>query len=159
MAEKATEIVIQFRRPPLMMFHANPNETLDSNLLSLCLQPDEGVHLKFGVKAPDQGLIMRSEDMAFHYQSAFRDQAIPEAYERLLQDALESDPSLFIRSDHIEEAWRIVGPLLQGQENPSVRPPHEYEPGSWGPPAADKLLSEAGHTWQRICGVHGDDDG
>ena len=159
MAEKATEIVIQFRRPPLMMFHANPNETLDSNLLSLCLQPDEGVHLKFGVKAPDQGLIMRSEDMAFHYQSAFRDQAIPEAYERLLQDALEGDPSLFIRSDHIEEAWRIVGPLLQGQENPSMTPPHEYEPGSWGPPAADKLLSEAGHTWQRICGVHGDDGG
>ena len=159
MADKATEIVIQFRRPPLMMFHASPNETPDSNLLSLCLQPDEGVHLKFGVKAPDQGLIMRSEDMAFHYQSAFRDQAIPEAYERLLQDALEGDPSLFIRSDHIEEAWRIVGPLLQGQENPSVRPPHEYEPGSWGPPAADKLLSDAGHTWQRVCGVHGDEDG
>ncbi len=159
MADKATEIVIQFRRPLHMMFHASPNETLDSNLLSLCLQPDEGVHLKFGVKVPGQGLIMRSEDMAFHYQSAFRDQAIPEAYERLLQDALEGDPSLFIRSDHIEEAWRIVDPLLQGHENPSMPPPQEYEPGSWGPPAADKLLSQGGHIWQRVCGVHGGDHG
>ena len=154
MADKTTEIVIQFRRPPHMMFHAGPNETLDSNLLSLCLQPDEGVHLRFGVKTPDQGLIMRSENMAFHYRSAFRDQAIPEAYERLLQDALEGDPSLFIRSDHIEEAWRIVGPLLQGQEDTSMPPPQEYEPGSWGPKAADDLLSEDGHSWQRVCGVH-----
>ncbi len=159
MADKTTEIVIQFRRPPHMMFHASPNETLDSNLLSLCLQPDEGVHLKFGVKVPDQGLIMRSEDMAFHYDSAFKDQAIPEAYERLLQDSLEGDASLFIRSDHIEEAWRIVGPLLNGQENPSVPSPQEYEPGSWGPPAADKLLSQGGHIWQRVCGVHGGGNG
>ena len=109
--------------------------------------------------APDQGLITRSEEMAFRYKTAFRDQAIPEAYERLLQDALEGDPSLFIRSDHIEEAWRIVGPLLQGQENPSMPPPQEYEPGSWGPPAAEELLNLEGHIWQRVCGVHGGDDG
>ena len=159
MADKATEIVIQFRRPPHMMFHASPNETLDSNLLSLCLQPDEGVHLKFGVKVPDQGMIMCSKDMVFHYDSAFKDQAIPEAYERLLQDSLEGDASLFIRSDHIEEAWRIVGPLLQGQENPGMPPPQEYEPGSWGPPAADELLSQGGHIWQRVCGVHGGGNG
>ncbi len=122
-------------------------------------QPDEGVHLKFGVKVPDQGMIMRLENMEFHYESAFKDQAIPEAYERLLQDALEGDASLFIRSDHIEEAWRIVGPLLQGQENPSMPPPQEYEPGSWGPPSAHKLLSQGGHIWQRVCGVHGVDNG
>ncbi len=97
--------------------------------------------------------------MAFHYDSAFLDQAIPEAYERLLEDALEGDPSLFIRSDHIEEAWRIVAPLLERQENSSVPQPQEYEPGSWGPPAADKLLSQGGHIWQRVCGVHGGDNG
>ena len=158
MADKITEIVIQFRCPPHMMFAGASDEELDPNVLSLCLQPDEGIHLKFGVKVPGQGMIMRSEDMAFHYQSAFGDQAIPEAYERLLQDTLEGDPSLFIRSDHIEEAWRIVGPLLQGQEDPSAPPPQEYEPGSWGPPAADKLLSQEGHIWQRVCGVHEADD-
>jgi len=159
MADKSTEIVIQFRRPPHMIFSGAPDEELSPNVLSLCLQPDEGVHLKFGVKVPDQGMIMRLEDMEFHYESAFKDQAIPEAYERLLQDALEGDASLFIRSDHIEEAWRIVGPLLQGQENPSMPPPQEYEPGSWGPPSAHKLLSQGGHIWQRVCGVHGGDNG
>ena len=143
MADKATEIVIQFRPPPHRMFSGGaPDEQLSRNVLSLCLQPDEGVHLKFGVKVPDQGMITRSEDMAFHYGSAFKDQAIPEAYERLLQDSLEGDASLFIRSDHIEEAWRIVDPLLQGQDYSSLPPPQEYHPGSWGPPAAEELLSQ-----------------
>ena len=71
------------------------------NVLSMCLQPDEGAHLKFQVKVPDQGMEMRPADMEFHCESAFTGQAIPEAYERLLQDALEGDASLFIRSDHM----------------------------------------------------------
>ncbi len=155
MADKVTEIVIEFRRPPHLMFPMSPGEDLTPNVLSLCLQPDEGLHLRFEVKAPGQGMTMRSRDMEFHYESAFRDQAIPEAYERLLQDALEGDPSLFIRSDHIEEGWRIVDPLLQGTENGAHRP-QIYEPGSWGPEAADSLLAEDGRTWHRVCGVHGD---
>ncbi len=159
MADKTTEIVIQFRRPPHMMISGAPDEELSPNVLSLCLQPNEGVHLKFGVKVPDQGMIVGSRDMAFHYDSAFKDQAIPEAYERLLQDCLEGDASLFIRSDHIEEAWRIVAPLLERQENPSVPPPQEYEPGSWGPSTADSLLSQGGHIWQQVCGVHVGDNG
>ncbi len=68
--------------------------------------------------------------IVFYYDSAFRDQAIPEAYERLLQDSLEGDASLFIRSDHIEEAWRIVDPLLKGQEAQGITRPQIYEPGS-----------------------------
>ena len=159
MAEKVTEILIQFRRPPHMMFAASPGQYPSPNILSLCVQPDEGVHLRFGVKVPDQGMLMELQNMEFHYQSAFKDQAIPEAYERLLQDALEGDASLFIRSDHIEEAWRIVGPLLQGQENSGMPPPQEYEPGSWGPPAADRLLAQGDHVWQRVCAVHEGEDG
>ena len=156
MAEKVTEIAIQFRRPPHMMFSASPGEVLTPNLLSMCLQPDEGVHLKFKVKVPDQGMLMRSEDMEFHYGSAFTEQAIPEAYERLLQDSLEGDASLFIRSDHIEEAWRIVDPLLEEQEDQDASPRETYEPGSWGPEAADRLLSQNGRGWARICGTHED---
>ncbi len=159
MAEKVTEIVIQFRRPPHLMFSPTPGEDLNPNVLSLCLQPDEGIHLKFGVKVPDQGMTTRSEDMEFHYESAFRDQPIPEAYERLLQDALEGDASLFIRSDHIEEAWRIVDPLLEGAENPDTPPPQIYETGTWGPETADGLLSQNGHSWQRVCGFHGGSNG
>ena len=127
-------------------------------MLSLCLQPDEGIHLTFEVKVPDQGMRMRSKNMEFHYESAFESQAIPEAYERLLQDALEGDPSLFIRSDHIEEAWSIVEPLLKNGESQGRFPPRTYEPGSWGPDLADQMLYQDGRSWLRVCGVHGSID-
>ena len=159
LADKVTEIVIQFRSPPHVLFSAGPGEALSPNVLALCLQPDEGVHLKFGVKVPDEGLTIQSEDMLFHYDSAFRDQAIPEAYERLLQDSLEGDASLFIRSDHIEEAWRIVDPLIQRLNSPDTQPPQVYEPESWGPDCADELLSHLGHHWLQVCGVHGATNG
>ena len=150
MAEKVSEIVVQFKCPPHIMFEPCP--PLNANILGLCLQPDEGVHLKFEVKVPGEGLAMRSEDMEFHHEQAFKSQALPEAYERLLQDALDGDASLFIRSDHIEEAWRIVDPLLQAWEAPESL--HAYKPGSWGPEAAEAFIAQSGHTWLRICGVH-----
>ena len=159
MTEKVSEIAIQFRCPPHMMFAPGPGVKLTPNVLGLCIQPDEGIHLRFEVKVPDQGMAMRSENMEFHYGSAFRDQAIPEAYERLLQDALDGDASLFIRSDHIEEAWRVVDPLLAAWEGADSSPPHLYDPGSWGPDAADDLLARDGRSWIRGCGVHDDTDG
>ena len=156
MADKVSEVVIQFQRPPHLMFSLGPGEALSPNVLSICLQPDEGAHLRFQAKVPDQEMSMRPVDMEFHYDTAFKSEALPEAYERLLQDALAGDATLFIRSDHIEEAWRIVDPLLEAWER---TPPHLYEPGSWGPDAADELLAEAGHRWVRTCGVHDEDDG
>ncbi|MDA1349663.1 MAG: hypothetical protein O3A47_12500 [Chloroflexi bacterium] len=155
MAEKVTEIVIEFRRPDHSMFASSDGKAVKPNVLSLCLQPDEGIHLRFEVKVPDQGMTHQSKSMEFHYESAFKGQAIPEAYERLLQDALEGDPALFIRSDHIEEGWRIVGPLFQGPDDLGRRPAI-YEPGSWGPEAADALLSQDDRIWNRVCGFHGD---
>ena len=140
------------------MFAAPGGVGTRPNILSLCLQPDEGIHLKFDVKAPDQGMALLQEDMEFHYESAFSGQSIPEAYERLLQDALEGDATLSIRSDRIEEAWRVVAPLLQGPEDGDARRPHAYEPGSPGPEAADALLSQDGRSWHRVCGFHGDAD-
>ena len=157
MADKVSEVVIQFKSPPHLMFSLGPGQDITPNILSLCLQPDEGTHLKFEAKIPDQGMSMRSVDMEFHYDKAFRSESIPEAYERLLQDALEGDPSLFIRSDHIEEAWRIVDPLLQAWEEPTTPPLHVYEPGSWGPEAAVAFLAQNRHTWLRVCGAHEDD--
>ena len=159
LADKVTEIVIQFRCPPHVMFSGGAGEALSPNLLSLRVQPDEGIHLKIGVKIPDQGMMMGPQDLAFHYDSAFQDQAIPEAYERLLQDSLDGDAALFIRSDHIEEAWRIVDPLIQGRERLGILRPKLYEPGSWGPEAADNLLSQNGHSWQRVSGSHNGADG
>ena len=154
MEEKISEVVIQFQRPPHVMFSLEQGKGLTPNVLSICLQPDEGTHLKFEAKIPDQEMSMRTVDMEFHYETAFKNQAIPEAYERLLQDALEGDAALFIRSDHIEEAWRIVDPLLQGWEDPAAPPPHTYQPGSWGPEAASSLLEEDDNSWLHVCGEH-----
>ena len=156
MAEKMSEIVIQFQDPPHLMFSLGASENLSPNVLGLCLQPDEGVHVKFEVKVPEQDMSMRSVDMDFHYESAFRDQAIPEAYERLLEGALEGDARLFIRDDHIEEAWKIVDPLLQAWGDGPEAPLHTYASGSWGPEAADALLLEDGRRWWRVCGFHED---
>ena len=154
MAKKGSEIIIQFQSPPHLMFSLEPGQDLTPNILSICLQPDEGAHLKFQAKVPDQGMSMRSVDMEFHYDTAFGSHAIPEAYELLLEDALEGDASLSMRSDHIEEAWRIVDPLLQPAELQRAYPLHVYETGSWGPHAADDLLSRDGRSWLTVCGGH-----
>ena len=154
MAQKLSEIVIQFRFPPHMMFSSSPEQEFRSNILALRLQPDEGVHLRFEAKVPDQGMERRSVDMDFHYESAFQGQVIPEAYERLLQDALEGDASLFIRGDHIEEAWRIVDPLLRAWEDPEVSPLHIYPEGSWGPRAGDAFLARDGRAWSPTWDYH-----
>ena len=154
MQEKVTQIAIQFRQPPHLMFAGATGARLNSNLLFLRLQPDEGVHLKFEVKAPGQGMTTRSEDLEFHYGSAFKDQIIPEAYERLLQDALEGDTSLFIRNDHILEAWRIVEPLIKESEGAAAGSVQPYDAGSWGPEASKGLLVRNGHMWQETTGSH-----
>ena len=154
LAEKVSQIVIQFKSPPHLLFYGDPDAKLDPNTLELRLQPDEGLHLNFQVKVPDQEMAMTPMSMEFHYESAFRDQSIPEAYQRLLQDALEGDASLFIRSDQVEEAWRVVEPLLKAWEDPEVPPLHVYEPGSSGPAAADELLAEDGHSWVQNRGAH-----
>ena len=154
MADKASEISIQFQRPPQVMTTPGDSDNFPSNVLGLCLQPDEGVHLKFQVKVPDQETCMEPMNMEFHYESAFAARKIPEAYERLLEDALAGDARLFIRNDHIEEAWKIVDPLLEAWENSGVAAPHPYARNSWGPGAADDLLAQDGRVWQRICGVH-----
>ena len=159
MAAKVSEVVIQFQSPPHVMFSLGPGQELTSNVLSICLQPDEGTHLKFEAKVPGQGLSTQSVDMEFHYESSFESQVIPEAYERLLQDALEGDATLFIRGDHIEEAWRIIDPVLQAWEDSAGPPPHIYERGSWGPEAAEALLAQDGRTWLRVCSVHDSTDG
>ena len=154
MAEIVSEIIIKFRDPPRLMFSSDECQDFSSNILALCLQPDEGMHLRFQAKVPDENTCMQPVDMEFHYGQTFKDKVIPDAYERLLQDALEGDSRLFIRSDHIEEAWRVVGPLMDAWNDTSMAPLHLYEPGTWGPEAADVLVSEDGGTWLRGCGSH-----
>jgi glucose-6-phosphate 1-dehydrogenase len=156
MSRKVSEIVIQFRSAPHTMFRLPDGETLEPNVLALCVQPDEGARLRFEVKTPDQDMQMRPVDMEFEYRAAFPDRTIPEAYERLLQDALEGDASLFIRNDQIEEAWRVVDPLLHALEDPDPLRVHIYPRGSWGPAEADRLIAATSHRWLQVCGTHAD---
>lgn len=158
LAGKSSEISIQFRQPPHRIFPLKTGEELPVNILSIRLQPDEGVHFRFATKVPDEGMTLRPVDMEFHYGTILGTDDLPEAYEVLLEDALEGDPSLFIRSDHIEEAWSIVDPLLDAWKlDESVHPLYTYERGSWGPAAADSLLILDGRSWTPIV-EHGADD-
>ena len=154
MAEKTTEIIIQFRRPPHMLFPLQEGEDIPANTLAICIQPDEGFHLEFQVKTPDAGLQMRPVDLEFHYQDAFGEMPIPEAYERLLLDALTGDASLFTRSDEIEQSWEIIDPIIRGLSSLNAPPPYEYQPGSWGPDQSDEFLGLDGRAWLRGCGGH-----
>jgi glucose-6-phosphate 1-dehydrogenase len=149
---KISEIVVQFRRPPHSMFDLPAGKDLTSNLISMCIQPDEGIHQHFEVKVPDSAQEMHSVDMEFHYASSFGTLSIPDAYERLLMDALKGDASLFTRADGIEAEWGIIDPIIAGWEStPTISPLLSYEPGTWGPAEADKLLEKNGHRWILRC--------
>lgn len=154
MARDATEILIVFRRPPHLMFPLEPDETIQRNVLSLCIEPDEGAHFMFQAKVPDTVAEMRPVDMEFHYAEDFGRRAIPDAYERLLSDAIEGDKTLFTRSDGIEQAWRIMDPIVEGWSR-GATPLLTYERGSWGPQEADELLQQTGDRWLLGCGMHG----
>ncbi|MCJ7733514.1 MAG: glucose-6-phosphate dehydrogenase [Anaerolineales bacterium] len=151
---KATEITIEFQRPPHLMFGLSNLEEITPNILSICIEPDEGIHLKFQAKEPDSEQNMRPVDMEFHYQRFFESTKLPDAYERLLREAIAGDPSLFTRNDGIETAWSIFDPLIQSWEDQTTDELAVYDPGSWGPIEADELLSRDGHCWRMNCGLH-----
>lgn len=151
LTNKRTEVLIQFRRPPHLIFPQGRSGDLTSNTLSICLQPNEGVHLEFQAKTPDSALDLRPVNLEFHYEDSFGGQEIPDAYERLLLDALNGDASLFIRSDEIEQSWSIIDPLIQGLNHPSTRPPEIYDPQTEGPYAADDFLARDGRAWLGKC--------
>ncbi len=148
---KTSEIIIEFQRPPHLMFHLpQGGSEITPNILSLCIQPDEGIHLRFEAKVPGREQEMRSVDMDFHYRSSF-DETLPEAYERLLLEALAGDAALFTRSDSIEAAWRLLDPVLQGWEVQGTPRLVVYPAGSWGPEEADELLRRDGRSWRLGC--------
>lgn len=151
LAAKTSQIRVRFRCPPHLMFPRAPDEPFTPNTLSICIQPNEGIHLNFEAKVPDSTSDTRSVNMDFRYRNAFGDGQIPDAYERLLLDALHGDASLFTRSDEIEAAWRLIDPILAAWETPNAPPLTLYKPGSWGPAAADRLLRRDGHVWRLGC--------
>jgi glucose-6-phosphate 1-dehydrogenase len=153
LARRATEIAIQFKLPPLMLFGESSTPP-EPNILALRIQPDEGIMLRFAAKVPELGLDVRSVNMDFTYGMSFTRDA-PEAYETLLLDAMLGDASLFTRADEVEAAWGIVTPIIEhwhewDREGTPDSDICFYEAGSWGPEAADELIERDGRRWRRL---------
>ncbi len=144
---RVTEIALRYRPVPFLPLPPSAVETVEPNTMVLRIQPDEGITLEFAAKVPGARFRVREVDLDFRYGTAFEERA-PEAYERVLGDAFLGDATLFIRGDEVEEAWRVVQPLIDSFE--AGEPPVAFYPaGTWGPPEADALLAESyGDTWR-----------
>ncbi len=143
----ASEVRIQFRPTPQVLFSAASGGKLDPNALTLRLQPNEGISIRFNGKVPGPSLGVRPVRMHFSYDSEFGAYT-PEAYERLLLEAVAGDATLFIRRDEVETAWQIADAIRAGWEGKPLTNREFYAAGTWGPIAAEELLAQAGHVWR-----------
>ncbi len=147
LARRETTIAIQFKRAPHPPFEDATTEELQPNLLLVHVQPDEGVSLAIGAKVPGQGMRIRTVHMDFLYGGAFRTE-LPDAYERLILDAMLGDQTLFTRSDEVEEQWSLVDAIVAAWARDRPAFPN-YAAGTWGPAAADELIRREGREWLR----------
>jgi glucose-6-phosphate 1-dehydrogenase len=143
----ASEVRVQFRPTPNVLFAAQCGPKLDANSITLRLQPNEGISLRFNGKIPGPNLQIRPVRMHFSYDSEFGAYT-PEAYERLLLECLAGDATLFIRRDEVEAAWAIVDSVRSGWESKPLTDREFYVAGSWGPDGASELLAGTGHAWR-----------
>lgn len=146
--KSASEISVHFKQAPGVLFNAE-NMTNEENVLVIRIQPDEGVSLRMQAKKP--GAVVRIEPvkMDFHYGTSFG-KASPEAYERLLLDAMSGDATLFARRDEVEQAWSFIDDIEQAWHKDEAAPLCFYPGGSWGPKEAEDLLARDGRTWRRL---------
>ena len=147
LARRETTIAIQFQRAPHPPFEAIAGDGLRPNVLLIHVQPDEGVSLAIGAKVPGAGMSIRTVHMDFLYGGAFRE-SLPEAYERLILDAMLGDATLFTREDEVDEQWKLVDAIVGAWERDRPTFP-DYAAGSWGPRAADELVHRDGRSWRR----------
>jgi glucose-6-phosphate 1-dehydrogenase len=146
LAKRVTEVAMHFRRAPHLPFAEKMSRKLEPNSLIVRIQPDSGISLRFGAKVPGQAFVVRTAHMDFDYAEQFQEEDL-DGYERLLLDALLGDSTLFIRSDEVEQAWRIVDPMLRAFSDPDF-PLARYNSGTWGPGEADRLLDRFGHRFR-----------
>jgi glucose-6-phosphate 1-dehydrogenase len=146
--KRSSEISIYLKETPPILFNANPSKRLEPNILAIRIQPDEGFSLGISCKRPGPHVEVSPVKMDFHYGEMFGASS-PEAYERLLLDVLTGDPTLFMRRDAVETAWRWVMPVLDRWAEHSTPLP-TYAPGSWGPAEADGLIESMGRHWRAL---------
>ncbi len=148
MAKRVTEIAIQFKRPPLLLFKLSAIEAVNPNVLVMRIQPDEGVSLTFEVKPPGPDMVISPLSLDFKYEEAFGNSP-PEAYETLLEDCIEGDSTLFTRRDEVESAWSLMDPIIQVWKLSKPKNFPNYEAGCWGPKEADDFMGRDGRRWRR----------
>lgn len=145
---KSTLITIQFKEAPQYAFPIEAGETWRPNKLIISIQPEMEIRMRFQAKQPGPQMVLQPVDMVFNYAS-YGD-SHPEAYETLLEDVIEGNPTLFMRADQVESAWEIIQPILEAWK---ARPPVDfpnYSPGSWGPEDAEALIAKDGHHWAML---------
>ena len=148
LARKITEIAVTLKPVPHLAFQSSGSVGVQANQIILTLQPDEGVSVSLGAKIPGAQMRIRPVNMEFRYGTSFMSES-PEAYERLILDAMRGDATLFTRGDEIEALWGIIDPILTAWHEDTTTPIPQYPAGSAGPVEADALL-ERGEKWRRL---------
>jgi len=142
--KRVSEITIQFKRVPHLLFKETVTKAIEPNLLSVRIQPDEGISLKFNAKIPDTRMKISPVAMDFRYRDAFHVETPPTAYETLLLDCMLGDPMLFTRDDFVDLAWELITPVLDRWKQDGRKGLYFYEAGTWGPPEADAFIERDG---------------
>jgi glucose-6-phosphate 1-dehydrogenase len=150
LAKHITEINVRFRRAPHLLFRGTGTTSIEPNLLSIHIQPDEGMSLMFNAKIPGTTMQIRPVTMDFHYEEAFGQAPPTTAYETLLLDCMLGDAMLFTRSDFVDLAWELLGPVLNRWQEDGRKGLSFYEAGTWGPPEADAFIERDGRKWQEL---------
>lgn len=152
MSCRTTQIVIQFKQVPHILFGDKSREPL-GNRLVIQVQPAEGIQMHFETKVPDSEMKTRTSTLDFSFQSVSGGTSMPDAYQRLLLDSIQGDASLFARSDEVELAWGIIDPILAAWKSPAAPVLYQYETRLWGPPEATKWMSVQNREWFDVCPV------
>ena len=153
LSAKVSEVSIVFRPVPHQSFPASAVENWHPNRLVIRIQPEEGIVLRIQAKQPGTRMLLSPVDMEFRYREAFRTTS-PEAYETLLLDVMRGDATLFMRADQVECAWSVIMPVLEAWEQVPPADFPDYTPGSWGPEAAEALITRDGHSWLQPIMAH-----
>jgi len=152
LSKRVTEITVQFKQPPMLLFkggECHDSNAIKPNLISMRIQPDEGISLRFGAKLPGAGMDIAPVQMNFSYADAFG-KSSANGYERLLLDAMLGDGTLFAHRDGVEATWALITPILNAWASTPVKDFPNYAAGTWGPSAADALLESEGRKWRKL---------
>ena len=152
MSCRTTQIVIQFKQVPYVLFDDMPKPPI-GNRLVIQVQPAEGIQMHFETKVPDSEMRTRTSTLDFSFQGTSGGKSLPDAYQRLLLDAFNGDASLFARSDEVELAWSIIDPIIAAWKSPAAPPLHRYQKGLWGPDEAAVWMHQQHREWFDVCPV------